>query len=142
VEEDARRPLSDHPPLGAGVPVFSARAADALRDLLAPHGEFLPLAGVPCVAFQVTRVLDALDEARSGLSRVAGHAGHPGFVSQVTRFALRPEALGDAAIFRLASVPESEPFVTAAFRSRARAAGLTGMRLEPVWPVAGPATAP
>jgi hypothetical protein len=140
--DDEGKALTDFPPMGFSVPVFSERAVDALRDLLAPHGEFLPLAGLPYVAFNVGHVIDALDEDRSKFTRIAAQGDQPGFIAQVTRFALRPEALGDVPIFRLASIPESEPFVTEAFRERARDAGLTGIRLEPVWPVAGPATTP
>ena len=119
--------LTDFPRVGCPVPVFSRRAADALRDLLLPHGELLPLAGVPCVAFNVTTVLDALDEQRSKLIR------HAGRVMQVRRFELRPEALG-APVFRLASIVRSDPFVTEEFRERVLAAGLTGVTTKPVWP--------
>jgi hypothetical protein len=124
---DGERPLADLAPVGLPVPVFSLRAAEALGDLLAPHGELLPLAGLPYAAFNVTTVLDALDEQRSKLIR------HAGRVMQVSRFELRPERLG-APIFRLATIPRSDPFVTEAFRERVLAAGLTGVTTKPVWP--------
>lgn len=123
--------LQDLVALAGDLPVFSHRAVEVLRDLLAPHGELCPLAGLPYVAYNVTRVLDALDESRAGVHRISG------LVVQVERVALRGELVRDVPIFRLATIPQGRTFVNEAFRARVRDAGLTGFGLKPVWPIGG-----
>jgi len=68
VRIDVRRPLkSDYPCIDLTVPAFSGRAVEALRDLVQPCGELLPLtceAG-RFYAFNPTIVSHALDLSRS-----------------------------------------------------------------------------
>ena len=132
---DSMLPLGDFPTFGA-VPVFSERAARALVDLLAPHGELLPLEGEPFLVFNVTTVLDALDEERSDLQRFTS-----GRVMQVNRFVLRPDRLDGSPIFKLSAMPRVDVFVSERFRHRVAESGLVGFVFEPIWPVGGPSAA-
>ena len=64
---NARLPKGDYPFLVLGLPVFSRRAIEALGDLLEGNGEILPTTceGDEIFFFNVTRVIDALDESDS-----------------------------------------------------------------------------
>jgi hypothetical protein len=129
------RPRSDFPSFG-GVPVFSARAVVALRDLLEPRGEILPLR---ChegtyFAYNVTRIVDALDEAHSELERF-----DDGRIMRIDRPAFFPERLVGEVLFKLPQMLESATYVTDPFVRRIRERGLVGFDLQPVW--SGPAGA-
>src|SRR5688572_30597689 len=65
-EDDELALLGDHALLGT-IPVFSERAALVLSDVLKANGELLPLeySRQPYFAYNVTTVVDALDEDRS-----------------------------------------------------------------------------
>lgn len=62
---------SDFPWFGGGLLVLRPSALDAVRDILAPYGEFLPLlcAETPLWAFNVTELLDCLDQQASRIVR-------------------------------------------------------------------------
>lgn len=112
--------------------VFSRRAVDVLLDLLIENGEILPLA---CdegdfFVFNLTRVLDALDEPASELRRF-GRNGR-GRVKRIVRHAFVPERV-TASIFRIPQKP-LRIYVTQRFVDRVDGAGLTGFDFTPVWP--------
>jgi hypothetical protein len=128
VIRDARhagRPASDFPLLFGPVPVLSERAARALGDLLAGAGELLPLGadGEGYHALNVTRVIDALDEQRSRVKRFRSS----GRIMRVLSYAFRPEAIGDAAIFKIPQMVKSDVFLTDRFAAAVRRAELTGL---------------
>ena len=119
-------PASDFPHL-EGISVFSARAVDALADLLAGRCELLPL---DCdegeyYALNVTRLVDALDEERSELVYFSS-----GRLMGVDRFAFRPDKLVGETIFKLRQKPRWHEFVTGVFRGRVESAGLTGFAFD------------
>jgi hypothetical protein len=124
-------PLPDFPVFSTSA-VFSRRAVDALLDLLIENGEILPL---ECeegefFVFNITRELDALDEATSELRRF-GRSGR-GRVKRIVRHAFVPERL-TASIFRIPQKP-LRVYVTQGFVDRVEAAGLTGFDFSYVWP--------
>jgi hypothetical protein len=128
---DARhrnRPRSDFPAFG-GDPVFSKRAIEALRDLLEPNGEILPLR---ChegtyFAYNVTRLVDALDEARSELERFSS-----GRIMWIERPVFFPVRIASEVIFKIPQSP-NRTFVTDRFAQRIQEQGLVGFDLQPVW---------
>lgn len=137
-EDEAGEPLpaGDFPSLGGIIPVFSRRARSALSDLLRANGEFLPLKCDECAggsydAYNVTRVVDALDETGSELKRFKSS----GRVQRVLRHEFRPEFIADLHIFRIPQ--ENRVYVTDLFVERVRAAGLTGFEFLPLWSVSG-----
>jgi hypothetical protein len=121
----AGRPASDFPLLFGPVPVLSERAVRALGDLLDGAGELLPLGGDGdgYHALNVTRVIDALDEQRSGVKRFRSS----GRVMRVLRYAFRSQEIGDAAIFKIPQTVKSEVYVTDRFAAAVRRDELTGL---------------
>jgi hypothetical protein len=128
----AERPAGDFPSLGGYAPVFSRRAAEALEDLLGDGGELLPLDARdgPYLVYNVTRVLDALDEDRSEIRRFRSSDR----IMNIERYHLLPEQIGDAAIFKLSQIPRMHTFVTDRFVHQVHDAGLTGFSFDrKVW---------
>jgi len=115
---------------GTGL-IFSARALEALSDLLEGRGELLALEvadGSDYHLFNVTRVIDALDEERSELAYFSS-----GRVMDVDRYEFRPEELEGETLFKLAQFPRSRLYVTDAFVERAERAQLTGFDFGRLW---------
>lgn len=124
-------PLPDFPVFSTSA-VLSRRAVDALLDLLVENGEILPL---ECTegdffVFNVTRELDALDEAASEIRRFSGK--NRGRVKSIVRHVFRPERV-TSAIFRIPQKPQ-RVYVTQGFVDRVEQAGLTGFDFWYVWP--------
>lgn len=131
-EDHRNRWPSDFPTLGT-IPVFSQRAVEALQTMLTDNGELLPLYCKDCeggnyFAYNVTRVVDALDEARSQLKYFKD-----GGIMRVVRYEFRPDQLMDAVIFKIPQQRRSRVFVTDTFVQRAHAAHLVGFDFRPVW---------
>jgi len=128
---------------GVGCPVFSARAVEALSDLLEGRGELLPLEVEgggdlyrELYAFNITRLSDALDEAKSELKRFESD----GTIMRVERFEFDPGRLAGETVFKLAQMPEWHDFVTGAFMRRVQEAGLRGFSFDwRVWSPGGDA---
>ena len=139
VEEDHEegrgdRPNGDFPSLLRHVPVFSARAVEALRPILSASGEILPLTckkcrGGPYFAFNVKRFLNVLDRDRSKIKYFS-----TGRVMRVLKYELVENLLTDSAIFKIPEMARSEVFVDDQFASAVASERLTGFSLEKVWP--------
>lgn len=127
--DDELAQLGDHALLGT-IPVFSESAVASLRDLLESHGELLALAYPrrQYFAYNVTRVVDALDEGRSKLNRFSS-----GRVMSVEEFAFDATALEGHVIFRIPQLLRASVFATELFVERAKRAGLTGFDFREVW---------
>jgi hypothetical protein len=108
-------------------PAFSERAVNALRELLEPNGEILPLR-TPTkgryYAFNITTIAEALDLKKSKLETLA----------DCSRFEFIPKNLKGLSIFILRELP-MEAFVTETFVRRVREHGLNGFVFLKVWPV-------
>ena len=128
---DAHLPPSDFPSLGGLALVFSARAVEALADLLEGRGELLPLA---CEegeyhGFNVTRLSDALDEERSEFKYFSDRE-----IMDIERYEFVPERLAGETIFKLPQIPEMYEYVTDPLVERVREQGLTGFAWDrKVW---------
>jgi hypothetical protein len=125
--------FEDHRPADyaalAGIPAFSSRATNELRDALERHGEVLPLSGADFSLYNVTELPDALDEDASEIKYMRS-----GRVMRIARYSLRAEALEGLTIFKLPQQPRSAVYITEEFLDRVQAAGLTGFeRSELVW---------
>ena len=120
-------PLSDYPVLGT-IPTFSRRAVDALRATLERKGELLPLVSDvgEFYAFNVTNVVDALDQEQSKLVRFQSS----GRVMSITPYAFRQEVRSDQMIFKLPQTLRGRPLVTQTFADVAKLAGLTGLLFD------------
>lgn len=129
-EDHRERPQSDFPNLGGVVPVFSAHAIDTLRDLLTANGEVLPLRYREgnYFVYNPTRVVDALDEARSEIEVFKSS----GRVMRIVRYEFYPERLQGLTAFRLSQRP-TLVYVTEKFVQRVKDAGLIGFDFVPIW---------
>ena len=77
--------------------------------------------------FVCEREIDALDQARSDLTRYTA-----GGVMDVLRYELDPHRIGDADIFRMTH-RRAHLFVSDRFAAAVERAGLTGFKLVPIW---------
>lgn len=129
--EHRDRPPSDFPSLSGFVPIFSRRAVTALADLLEPNGQLLPLVcnDGEYVAYNVTTVIDALDEERSQCK----HIGRK--VVDVTKYELFRDRIGADPIFKLAQFRKGgRIYVTDQFVHRVEEGGLVGFLFQRIWP--------
>ena len=128
-DPDSRSPKGDFNSLMLCLPTFSPRAIDALGDLLEGHGEILPTSckGERVYFFNVTRVIDALDESNSELRHYLG--SHK--ISTIKRYAFFMERLTGVTIFKIPHF--SKVFVTGPFVERVNSAGLTGFWFPRRW---------
>ncbi len=111
------------------VPIFNGKAMDTLGDLLKGNGEILPTSceGEPWFFFNVTRVIDALDESRSEISRYLGSTR----IREIDKYVFFEEKLTGIAIFK---IPEFRNiFVTDQFVERVKSTGLEGFWFPRRW---------
>ena len=122
---------SDFPSLIPYIPVFSRRAIEVLGDLLQGNGEILPLNCTEGVyfAFNVTRIVDALDTSRSQLKLFQS----TGRIMRVIRYEFLTDKLSSFTIFKLPQFDKSEVFVTDGFVQRVQEHNLTGFVFNLVW---------
>jgi len=121
---------SDFPWLGAHALVMRKRAVDALHDVLAAHGEVLPLVtddAVPLWVFNA-RAVDALDEERSNITRFPGSNQ----IMRIVKIAFIESALRGVDMFRLPH-RASSTYVSQRFVDRVHEAGLVGLEFNTVW---------
>jgi hypothetical protein len=132
IDPDPRSlPLGDFPSLIPGVPVFSPKAVAALRDMLVGNGEILPITidGEQYFLYNVTRIVDALDEENSEISRFEGSSR----VLDIDEYAFLPRKLSGKVIFKIPQLVDGWVFVTDLFVKRVQSAGLKGFWFPVVW---------
>ena len=118
---------SDFPWLGAQAPILKLTAVEALKKTLAPYGQLLPLKGEQAWLFNVTCVLDALDEQRSRIVRF-----DDGSILAVEVYEFHRDVLAGHEIFKLPG-RSSHVFVTRDFIEDIRQSRLRGISFERVW---------
>ncbi len=124
-------PKGDFPSLIPNVPIFSRRAVAALRDLLEPNGEILPvmIAGAEYFLYNVTRVVDALDESGSDIVRFKDSSD----VLTIHDFAFFEKKVSGMIVFKIPQEIDGSVFVTDPFVRRVQAAGLKGFWFPLLW---------
>ncbi len=120
----------DTPGLSSHIPVFNERSVEALRYLLEPNGELLPMTceGERYYLFNITRVVDALDEPGCDLKLF-----RDGSIMAVERYSFLEDRLIGEAVFKLPQELLSYPFCTDPFVQRVKAAGLKGFKFDLLW---------
>jgi len=119
-------------------PALNFRTVEALSDILRANGQILPLLsenGDYCV-YNVTTLLDALDEDRSVLKRFSS-----GGIMSVQRFVFRPQVIAAYPIFKIPQLPRAHTFITDAFLRRVKTARLTGLAPKTLWDGSGSSAA-
>ena len=132
VRADSRQAFkpSDFPWLGSRALVMRRSAVDALRDILDRNGEILPLStddGVDLFVLNA-RVIDALDEASSSLTKFPG----TNRIMRLKSVAFVPSAIEGVDLFRLPH-RGSATYVSERFVGRVKAAGLHGLAFNLRW---------
>ena|SRR5687768_14373951 len=133
VAEDEGRHFetADFPWLGSHVLVMRRRATEVLAELLNEYGELLPLecADAELWAYNVCRVVDALDEERAKIARFPG----TGRIMSVERYAFRPEQVDGHLLFKLRQLPLGPIVVSDAFVQLVRSRQLVGLDFQAIW---------
>jgi hypothetical protein len=127
-DEGTSRGYSDFPWYGSHVLILRSDAANGLRDIMSPYGEFLPLKGGDGLElFNATTVLDALDEGRSEIIRF-----DDGDILNIERYVFHQEVIGNSLIFKL-PYRASNLYMQAGFIEQINAMELCGIGFELVW---------
>jgi hypothetical protein len=133
VRDNMTKPLGDRCGIDARLDpmVLSRHALDVLRPNIGQLGQVLPLAfdEAEYAFFNITNVVDALDESKSELE----HFPSSGRLSRVLRYAFKPEAVRDQLLFKIPQQPGNFAFVTDRFVEIVKANGLTGFGFEKIW---------
>ena len=123
--------LSDYSNVGyMPYPCFGARA----KELLGPHidglGQWLPLECVeaPYWLFNITNLIDALDEPQSELVRFTD-----GGIMRIAQFVFHPKQLVDQLIFKIPQRAGMYNLVTQDFVDLVHKHGLTGFSFDLLW---------
>ena len=132
VRDNMTKPLGDRVGIDAYVDpmVLSRRALDVLLPHIGNLGQVLPLAfeEAEYSFFNVTNVVDALDEQHTDISRLPS-----GRISKIERYAFKPEAVRDQWLFKIPQQPGGFAFVTDQFVDLVKSSGLTGFKFKPLW---------
>ena len=130
------REFNDYPCVNLGDPAFSERAMYALRDMLEPNGELLPLTTKTnhrYFYYNVLTVADAIDIERSEIewmtSKLVGITA-----LNIRRFEFRADRLAGLSIFRIVE-QTTGTFVTQPFVDRVKQHRLRGFNFIKVWPL-------
>ena len=126
------------------IAVLSRDALDVLLPHIAHCGEVLPMlfGEAPYSIFNITRVIDALDEPASDVKYF-----EDGGVMRIARFEFKLAMVKNELLFKIPQGPGANNFVTDRFVKIVRDAGLTGFDFKKVWSdepekaLAGPALA-
>lgn len=127
-------PFNDYPCIDVCNPAFSERACDALRELLKPNGELLPVRTESGSYFfyNVTTVVDVLDVKKS---KCNFWCDPPTTAVSIDYFEFYSSKLKGLSIFRIIDWP-TPVFVSRGFVDRVYEAGLNGFEFRKVWPLA------
>jgi hypothetical protein len=128
--DTARVPKGDYPSLHPNIPVFNQKAVTALKYLLEENGEIFPTVcgGERLFFFNVTRVIDALNESESEVIRFNNSSK----VLDIDRYSFYEKKLIGASIFRIPQFLDWI-YVTDIFVKRVESAGLKGFWFPLVW---------
>ncbi len=111
------------------VPAMSRRAWDALRPLIGPDSEALPITiatGETYYIIHIMKTVAALDTARSDLTRNAA----TNRVNRIMRYAFKQDLLRGVHAFKLPLEDGAELIVDEDFRKTVEANGLRGLLFE------------
>jgi hypothetical protein len=133
VKGNLNKPLGDRAGIDAYLDpmLLGKRALEVLLPHIASLGQVLPLVfeEAPYSFFNVTNIVDALDETRTEFYRFPSS----GRIGGVERYAFKPEAVRDQWLFKTPQLRTGFVFVTDRFVELVKTAGLTGFEFTLVW---------
>lgn len=120
---------SDFPWLASSELVIRERARNALCEILERYGELLPLIcdDAKVWLYNVTHVVDGLDEDRSRLWRFSAGGMH------VRQAAFRLNAVRGVAVFKIPQTLYGPIYFGQEFVDKVQSSALTGPDFRPVW---------
>lgn len=129
-DEGQRLAESDSPWLGPHALLFRERAIAELKALLDEFGELLPIecTEASLQVFNVTTVIEALDEEASSITRF-----NDGAIMRISKYVFLPGLVRRAEIFKISGMRASPTFVGEQFVRLWKSKGLRGLRFEKVW---------
>lgn len=121
---------SDSPWLGSHALIFRSNTLKVLEPMLRKYGEVLPLEcrDADLSIYNVTCVIDALDEGTSTVSRF-----DDGRIMVIRRYGFRPDALQAIEIFKIPNLRVSPTFVSQHFVDHWNRCELRGLSFKEVW---------
>jgi hypothetical protein len=132
IHEDEGRKFSesDAPWLGPHALIFRKEAVQIMGQLLNEYGELLPLQcdEAELSIFNVTQILNALDETASSIARFS-----TGRIMTIERYVFHPDIIRDIQIFKIPNLRASPTFVSEDFVQLWKSAGLRGLGFNKVW---------
>lgn len=129
-DDGASLVASDSPWLGSHALIFRATVLRQLGALLTEYGELLPLecSEADLWIYNPTRMVDALDEQRSSVTRFPD-----GRLMIVNRYVFRATEVASIDIFKIPSPNVSPTFVSHRFVELWRSSGLKGLEFKQLW---------
>jgi hypothetical protein len=124
------RKFNDYPCIELTIPAFSARAVAALKHLLEPNGELLPVSHKVGV-FYVYNLLTVVDVLRKRTSKLDINVD--GFVRKIDWYDCNKRKVKELGIFAMPEIPHLV-HVTNDFKERVEECGLNGFYFIKVWP--------
>lgn len=132
VHEDEGKELvtSDSPWLGNNALIFRTSAVQALGGILGEYGELLPLKcpEAELWVYNPTRVLDALDEEASSITRFSS-----GKIMMIRRHVFREAVVAKNDIFKIPNLRSSSTYLSHRFVDLWKSSGLRGLEFNLVW---------
>ncbi|SRR5216683_1424390 len=132
IQEDRGKKLleSDTPWLGPHALIFRQTVVQAMGSLLREFGELLPLQcdEAELSIFNVTRLLDALDESASSIVRFGS-----GRILNIEKYEFRRDIVKGNEIFKIPNLRASPTFIGDRFVELWKTAGLRGLDFKKVW---------
>ena len=124
------RPLPNVTDFGSFIPIFDAKALDALMVLMKDAVELLPIEyeGATWFGINVTKVLDAIDHEKAEPVRLS-----TGKIIRFEKYAFKPEVIQGHNIFKITDKKLFCEFVSDEFKNLAEEAGLVGFNFQLVW---------
>jgi len=130
VRHDGRRKLVsvDAPWYVSSLLIFKPKVIHAIGDYLKDYGEFLPLIceDAKIVMYNPTRVIDALDEQKSTITRF-----DDGRIMMIDKHVFHADKIADVDVFKL-PMRASATYVSQRFADIWASHGLTGLDFVPV----------
>lgn len=131
IEHGGKLKRGDMPYLSPGVPVFSVKAIDALKDYLNNNAEIME---VECdisdfKIINIINVISCLDHERSEIKYYPNSER----IMRIKKYFFNKEKVAKEHIFKIIEQPRAIIFVSDDFRNRVIESGLEGFKFVEIW---------
>ncbi|MGB8455800.1 MAG: DUF1629 domain-containing protein [Anaerocolumna sp.] len=130
--EHKELPLSDAPFSVPGIPIFSIKAIECLKEVLGKNMEILPVY-IDEQEFYLLNVLEVVDCLDYDKSEIKYFSGEPKRIMKIVKYAFIEQKLNGKNIFRIKEQKRAGLFVTDKFKEAVEKSGLEGFEFREVW---------